>query len=84
MIYLGFRFDLAQLRFKNNRYLAENFYARGDGTQVYFFSQEEFRAMMARAGMDGKQCRFDKRLIVNRARKVTMHRVWLQCKFTKR
>lgn len=78
------RFDLAQLRFKKNRYLAENFYARGDGTQVYFFSQEEFRAMMARARMVEKQCRFDKRLIVNRARRVTMHRVWLQCKYTKR
>ena len=52
--------------------------------QVYFFSQEEFRAMMARARMVEKQCRFDKRLIVNRARRVTMHRVWLQCKYTKR
>jgi SAM-dependent methyltransferase len=77
------RYDLAQLRFKRNRYLADNFYIRGDRTKVYFFSQEEIREQMQRVGLTELQNRFDNRLIVNRAKREKMFRVWLQCKYIK-
>ncbi|PYH97495.1 methyltransferase [Aspergillus ellipticus CBS 707.79] len=39
------RGDLAQVRFKKNRYMGENFYVRGDGTRVYFFEREQLEKM---------------------------------------
>ncbi|KXN68319.1 methyltransferase [Conidiobolus coronatus NRRL 28638] len=78
------RFDLAQLRFKKGRYVQDNFYVRGDGTQVYFFTEDELREIFDPSKFTEKQLGVDRRLIVNRAQKVQMHRVWIQGKWIKK
>ena len=88
------RGDLAQVRFKKGRYLEENFYVRGDGTRVYFFEADELRQIWA--GTDGQEerdegaARFeivdlavDRRMLVNRQRKLKMYRCWMQGRFKK-
>ncbi|KAF7723343.1 hypothetical protein EC973_002091 [Apophysomyces ossiformis] len=82
------RYDLAQLRFKEKRLLKENFYIRGDGTRVYFFTPEEIATIFSFSDETGprfaiEQNAVDRRLIVNRSRKLKMYRVWLQGKFRK-
>lgn len=73
------RYDLTQIRFKKERLLEENFYIRGDGTRVYFFTEEELREIFK----DFKDAKIatDRRLIVNRKRRIKMYRVWLQGTF---
>ena len=73
------RYDLTQIRFKKERLLDENFYIRGDGTRVYFFTEEEVLQIFK----DFKEPRIatDRRLIVNRKRRIKMYRVWLQGTF---
>ncbi|KUI71152.1 tRNA(Thr) (cytosine(32)-N(3))-methyltransferase [Cytospora mali] len=93
------RGDLAQVRFKKGRYLEENFYIRGDGTRVYFFEKDELASIWtgeklqddAEAEDATKEPRFvvdeldfDRRMLVNRARRLKMYRCWLQGKFTKK
>jgi tRNAThr (cytosine32-N3)-methyltransferase len=91
------RGDLAQVRFKKGRYLEENFYVRGDGTRVYFFDEEELRQIWegkyfqedggenaaSNAGFEIVDLAVDRRMLVNRQRKLKMYRCWMQGRFRK-
>lgn len=89
------RGDLAQVRFKKGRYLDENFYVRGDGTRVYFFEEDELRRIWGGSlPLDGQEgeavtgfevidLAVDRRMLVNRQRKLKMYRCWMQGRFRK-
>lgn len=73
------RYDLAQVRLKKNRLLDDNFYIRGDGTRVYFFTEEELRQIFVEGcGFKENHIACDKRLLVNRKKRLQMFRNWLQ------
>ncbi|KAL2760580.1 hypothetical protein ACRALDRAFT_2095501 [Sodiomyces alcalophilus JCM 7366] len=88
------RGDLAQVRFKKGRYMDENFYVRGDGTRVYFFEQDELERIWTGKldqeadepypGFEIDMLGADRRLLVNRARRLKMYRCWMQGRFRKR
>ncbi|ODV94706.1 hypothetical protein PACTADRAFT_50566 [Pachysolen tannophilus NRRL Y-2460] len=74
------RYDMAQVRFKKKRLLEDNFYIRGDGTRVYFFTEEELK-MIFGTYFKERKIATDRRLLVNRKKQLKMYRIWLQAVF---
>ncbi|CAB4056032.1 Uncharacterized methyltransferase-like protein SPBC21C3.07c,O-methyltransferase 3,Methyltransferase-like protein 6,Methyltransferase-like protein 2-A,Methyltransferase-like protein 2,Methyltransferase-like protein,tRNA(Thr) (cytosine(32)-N(3))-methyltransferase,Methyltransferase-like protein 2A,Methyltransferase-like protein 2B [Lepeophtheirus salmonis] len=78
------RYDLAQLRFKDGKCLGDDFYMRGDRTRCYFFTREYLTELFAKNGFEVLECKYDRRLQVNRGKQLKMYRVWVQAKFKKK
>lgn len=77
------RYDLAQLRFKKGNCIKDNFYVRGDGTRVYFFTEPCLDDMFVKAGLKKVMLKTEKRLQVNRAKHMKMYRVMIVAKYSK-
>ncbi|CBZ52468.1 hypothetical protein NCLIV_022570 [Neospora caninum Liverpool] len=78
------RYDLAQLRFakRGRSKVAENAYARHDGTLACYFLTDELRDLFCReAGLEEVENRYCLREFTNRKTEVKMRRIWIQAKF---
>lgn len=76
------------------RCFRDNLYARGDKTRVYFFEKDELEEIFSpkSSQQDEGQATYqfetvklgvDRRLLMNRKRKLKMYRVWMQGIFRK-
>jgi len=76
--------DMVQLRIPEGRCISHNFYARGDGTRVFFFQEDEVSELFRRHGFEQEKLFIDRRLQVNRSKGIKMYRIWIQGKFIKK
>ena len=66
-----------------NHFLVLTLLLCASGTRVYFFTQDELDEILKKSGLVQLQNHADRRLLVNRGKQLTMHRVWIQCKYRK-
>lgn len=58
-------------------------YARGDGTTALFFTTEAVATLARQAGLEVSSVAYDRRLVVNRADRLRMNRVWVVAQLRK-
>lgn len=75
--------DAAELRFSPGHQLAEHLFVRRDGTQAYFFGEEELRGLAREAGLEVLECTLLRRRYVNRSEGATLRRVFAHARFRK-
>ncbi|KAL6502037.1 hypothetical protein OROGR_027170 [Orobanche gracilis] len=74
--------DLAQERFTGKEQkISENFYARGDGTRAFYFSDEFLRNLFDENGFVMEEHVLCCKQVENRSKEIVMNRRWIQAVF---
>uniref|UniRef100_A0A2P2LQ21 Uncharacterized protein LOC105122169 n=3 Tax=Rhizophora mucronata TaxID=61149 RepID=A0A2P2LQ21_RHIMU len=74
--------DLAQERFIcKDQKISENFYVRGDGTRVFYFSNDFLTSLFKDNGFDVEELGLCCKQVENRSRELVMNRRWIQASF---
>lgn len=63
--------------------IAENFYVRQDGTQVYYFSLDDVRTLVESVGFEVSELEYTFRIIRNRKTGMEMRRIFVVGRFRK-
>lgn len=74
--------DLAQERFSGKEQkISENFYARGDGTRAFYFSDKYLTKLFSENGFHTEEHLLCCKQVENRSRDIVMNRRWVQAVF---
>ncbi|XP_068650237.1 tRNA N(3)-methylcytidine methyltransferase trm141-like [Aristolochia californica] len=74
--------DFAQVMLSSkNQMISKNFYVRGDGTCVFYFSEASLLNLFKNVGFGAVEVGICSKQIENRSKKVLMDRRWIQAEF---
>lgn len=76
-------YDEAMLRFNPRCKLANNFYARQDGTRAYYFSEDFLAKLFETASFEIIYNKYVKRETTNKKENISVSRIFIQGKFRK-